>query len=272
MVAARLVFKRMEFVTSYEEARKLSGSGRFQMAADHFRRLAFESDDSMEKANYLIEEAECLRLLGEFEKASTCVLTAKELVRGDVIASAQVEFFAATLLLTQNQRDDGLQALSTILKEYSNKLEGEEGRDLYKQIQMQRGFTSMHLGLYEDARPILEEVSLFEPPSQHGNDVHCQLGLCYFELGLYTLAREQFYLVRELGVSDEWASTYHYYFGYVFYKVEDFAAAKRELLLCLQSGTEDPPQSSIYKLLAATYRKLGEPKQARLYEQSTRPS
>lgn len=262
-----------ELVTSYQEARNLFSSGRFQTAADCFKLLAFESNDSLEKANYLIEEAECYRQLGEFGKASTCVGAAKELANSDVIASAQIAFFAATLLVTQGKRDEGLQAMSTILREYSNKLlAGEAGRELYQQIQMQRGFTLMHLARYKEARPLLEEVTSFQLPSECRTDVHCQLGRCYSELGLHSLAKAQFLLAQELGVSDEWASTYHYYFGYALYEVKDFTAAKRELLLCLQSGTDGPPQSYVYKLLAATYRKLGEPEQARLYEESARSS
>src|SRR5277367_4453568 len=255
-------------MTEYEEARQLSNSGKFQLAADRFNVLALESHDPLEKANYLIEEAECYRLLGEFDKANACVVTAKELARHDTIASAQIEFFKATLLVTQGKRVEGLEVLSAILKGGSNIFEGEEGRELYEQIQMQRGFTSMHLARYEDARPLLEEVVSYQPSSEYRSDIHCQLGRCYSELELYALAREQFQLVQGLGVSDDWASTYHYYFGRTLYQLKDFAAAKRELLLCLQSGTDGPPQSYVYKMLAATYRKLGEDQQARLYEES----
>jgi len=257
-------------MTRYEEAQDLSRSGKFAAAANRFRILASESTDPLEKANYLIEQAECHRQLGDFGKASECVARAKVLSAGDVIASAQIDYFAAILLIGQGSREEGLQALSTILTEYSGNFHSEDGRELYEQIQVQRGFTMMHLERYQEARTVLEEATSFKLPREWQSDVHCHLGRCCFELGLYPLAKQQFQLVQELGVRDEWASTYHYYFGYALYEVKDFNAAKRELLLCLQSGTDGPPQSYIHKLLAATYRKLGEPERARLYENSAK--
>jgi tetratricopeptide (TPR) repeat protein len=259
-------------VNSYEEALNLSSSGKFQAAADSFRLLALRSSNLLEKANYLIEQAECYRQLGQFEKAGACAISARELTNNDRIGSAQVEYFMATLLIAQEKREEGLLALSTILRDYSKELEcDDDGRELYEQIQMQRGFALMQLARFADARPPLEEVCLSQPGKCHP-DVLCHLGHCYVELGLYAVAREQFQLVGELGVTDLWAPAYHYYFGYALYELKDFAAAKRELLICLQSGTHGPPESYVFKLLAAVHRKLGEPEQARLYEKSAKLS
>jgi tetratricopeptide (TPR) repeat protein len=256
---------------TYEEARALANSGNLQKASEHFKLLALQSMDSSEKANLLIEEAECLRQLGEFENASASVAEAKQLVSNDEISSDQIDYFAATLLISQGKHEEAVRALSIISKKYSTALDGE-GRELYEQIQIQRGFALMHLLRYADARAVLEEVVLFQLSSEYQSDVHTHLGSCYFELGLYSLAREQFQIVQTLGVSDEWAPTYHYEFGYALYELREFQAAKRELLLCLQSGTDGPPQSYVYKLLAATYRKLGEPEQARLYQEAAQSS
>jgi len=55
------IFGEPRLATSYAEASKLSGAGKFQLAADSFRSLAAQSDEPLKKANYLIEEAECRR-------------------------------------------------------------------------------------------------------------------------------------------------------------------------------------------------------------------
>jgi tetratricopeptide (TPR) repeat protein len=256
---------------TYEEARALVSSGDCRKASEHFKLLATRSKDSAEKANFLIERAECLRQLGEFENASAAVVEAKQLVGNDEISSDQIDYLAATLLIPQGKYEEGVRALLIISKKYSNTLDGE-GRELYEQAQIQCGFGLMSLGRYADARIILEEVVSFGLPSEYRRDVHSQLGSCYFELGLYSLAREQFQEVQALGVSDEWAPAYHYEFGFTLYELSEFAAAKRGLLLCLQSGTHGPRQSYVYKLLAATYRQLGDPEQARLYQEAAKPS
>lgn len=258
--------------TSYTEASKLSNAGKFQLAADSFRSLASQSNDPLEKANYLIEEAECHRHLMEFDKAAQCVTKARELAGSDVIASLQIRYFDATLLISQDRRKEGLDVLSMILKHHSKDLQQGEGRELYEKIQKQRGFTLMHLERYADARPVLEEVAAFAVSSNRESDVQCHLGRCYFELRLYAEARLQFQQAEIIGISDEWDSTFHYYWGYALYEEGEFAAARRELLLCLQSGASGPPTSYVYKLLAAICRKVGDGKQARIYEKSAKSS
>ena len=162
--------------TSYTEASKLSNAGKFQLAADSFRSLASQTNDPLERANYLIEEAECFRHLMEFDKAAQCVTMAKELAGGDAIASLQIRYFDATLLISQDKREEGLDVLSTILKDHSTDLQQGEGRDLYEEIQIQRGFTLMHLERYADARLVLEEVAAFELSADRQSDVQCHLG------------------------------------------------------------------------------------------------
>lgn len=258
--------------TSYTEASNLSNAGKFQLAADSFKSLASHSKEPLEKANYLIEEAECHRQLREFERASECVTKARELASSDVIASLQIRYFEATLLISQDKCEEGLDVLSTILRDHSKELQHGEGCELYEEIQIQRGFTLMHLERYADARPLLEEATTFALPANRRSDVQCHLGLCYFKLGFYADASLQFQQAETIGISDEWVSTFHYYWGYTLYEVGEFAVARRQLLLCLQSGASGPPRSYAYKLLAAICRKAGDRKQARMYEKMAKSS
>ena len=264
------IFDESTLAPGYAEAKKLSNAGKFPIAADRFRSLASDSNDPLEKANYLIEEAECHRQVREFEKAAQCVTEAQGLADSDVIASLQIRYFGATLLISQDRREEGLDVLSVILKDNWSDLQQGEGRELYEEIQIQRSFTLMFLERYVDARPLLEQVATFALPANRRSGVHCHLGRCYVELGLYEEARSQFKQAEVIGVSDQWGPTFHYHWGYALYKQGEFAAARRELFLCLQSGTDGYPRSSAYKLLAAVCRKLGDRGQARIYEKSAK--
>ena len=260
------VFGESRVAASYAEASKLSHAGKFQLAADGFRSLASQCDDPLEKANYLIEEAECRRRLTEYNEASRCVAEARNLVGDNAISGMQITYFEARLLVSQDKREEALDILSKILKDHPTDLENGEGRELYEQIQVQRGFALMHLERYAEASPLLEEVATFKLPADWRSDVLCHLGRCYFEFRRYADAREQLRQAKVLGINDGWSATYHYYLGYSLYELEDFAAARRELVLCLQSETHGPPQSYVYRLLAAVCRKMGDREEARMYE------
>jgi tetratricopeptide (TPR) repeat protein len=257
---------------TYQEALRLSRSGKFHEAVCQFKLLVSQSADSREKANFLLEEADCHRQLGQFEQANACVNEAKTLTGCESLDAAQVNYFEATLLIAQDRTEEGLQALSIIENKFPNELAGPEGRELHERIDLERAFALIKLGRYADARVVLERVIRFPVSDEYRTDVHCHLARCYFELGHYALAREQSELVEKLGPSDDWAATFHYYFGYTLYELKEFALARRQLLLCLQSGLDGPPQSYVYKLLAAVYRKLGETNKARQYMSAARRS
>jgi tetratricopeptide (TPR) repeat protein len=184
--------------------------------------------------------------------------------------SAETDLSRATALLEQGHREEGLQALASILVKYEDWLKTAEGRPLYEAIQVQRAFSLMHLQRNLEAEPLLEEATQFELDTKVRSDVHCHLGRCYHELALYALAREQFDRANALGVSEEWQAAFHYYYGYTLYELKEFQRAKREFILCLQSGPSGPEPSLRYSMLAAASRKLGEHSEAAAFEQRAR--
>ena len=181
--------------------------------------------------------------------------------------SAQTELSCATALLEQGHREEGLQALASILVKYEDWLKTADGRPLYEAIQVQRAFSLMHLQKNLEAKPLLEEATQFELDTEVRSNVHCHLGRCYHELALYALAREQFEQANALGVSEEWQAVFHYYYGYTLYELREFQPAKREFILCLQSGPSGPDPTLRYSMLAATSHKLGEHSEAEDFEQ-----
>ena len=181
-----------------QHAHELCNSGNFQEALEHFKELAAQSADPLERAGYLIDQATCHSKAGHFTEARACVAEAKKLAVVDTMARVQIDIFSATLLIEEGARERGLDALSQILKNYASWLEGGEGRELYQDIEMQRGFTLMHLSRCAEARSILEEVVSFNLGREERSRVHCHLGRCYVELSEYRLAKDQFLLAQHL--------------------------------------------------------------------------
>lgn len=226
-----------------------------------------DDGDPLKDIERLLQEANRYQEAGQFRDAERLIVEARRLATGNLQACAEIDLFYARSLLEQNQREEGLQALSAMLIEYSEWFKNREGRHVYELIQVQRAFSLVHLERNEEARPILEEAASFHLDDEVQSNIHCHLGRCYHELSLFTLARSQFERSQALGVTEDWQPVFHYYYGYTLYELKDFRLAKREFILCLQSGSSGPPPSMRYSMLAAVCRKLGEHDEARLYDE-----
>ena len=244
---------------SVERAHELCSLGKFREAIEHLQILLSQDVPPIQRAGYLIDQANCYSELRQFEDAARCFADARKLAVDDTMARAQIDLCAAQALLADDRRERGLEALSEMLSKYADFFQNDkESRELYEQVQLQRGFSLMHGSKYKDARPLLEEATSFQLSQESKSDLHCHLGRCYHELALHELAKEQFQLARAIGISEEWDATFHYCFGYALYELGEFSNSRRELILCLQSRAAGPPQKLICGMLAIVSRKLGE--------------
>jgi tetratricopeptide (TPR) repeat protein len=225
------------------------------------------ADDLRRRIGELLDRATFCQTDGRFGDADLLVADARCLATGNVQACAEIDLFCATALLERGNREQGLQALESILARYGEWLKTAQGRAAYELVQVQRAFSLMHLQRNLEARPLLEEATQFQIDAKVRSDVHCHLGRCYHELSLDTWAKEQFECANALGVSEEWQPVFHYCYGYTLYKLKEFQRAKREFILCLQSGSSGPEPALRYSMLAATSRRLGEYAEARTYEE-----
>jgi tetratricopeptide (TPR) repeat protein len=250
----------------------LCDAGKFSEALEHFKTLESKSADRFEKAGYLADLALCYHELGHVSESEICMAKAKELVLDDPLGSVPIDYLAAIFLIEEGKPEQGLQKLSRIVANNIRLFRSEEGRELYQRIQVERGFTLMHLSRNREARPLLEEALSFDLEKETKSNLHCHLGRCYCELSEFPQSRDQFLLAESIGVNEDWEATFHYYFGYALFELNDFAAASRQFILCLQSRAPGPPESLIYKMLAETSRKLGDRERARLYDQMAKSS
>jgi hypothetical protein len=127
----------------------------------------------------------------------------------------------------------------------------------------------MQLERTVEARPLLEEATGFDLAPEVRSNLHCHRPLLSRNVAV-SLGKEQFEKANALGVSEEWQPAFHYCYGYTLYGLKEFQRAKRELILCLQSDPFGPELALRSAMLAATSRKLGEPSEARAYEEKAK--
>ena len=248
----------------FHNAVDLYHSGEFTKALLAFGDL-LAHDSGFKESECLLYQALCHSKLGNPTDAWISLESAKTLAR-DGMKQAKVDFTEATLLIEEGRKEEGITVLSNLVRGYGDRFGKEEQRDFYEAVQIQRGFTLMHLERYKEACPILAEAASFDLENDTHSRVHCNLARCYHEIAEYVLAKQHPILAQKLGVPDDWEASFRYYFGYTLFELKEFGQARREFILCLQSRVSGPPPRFVYKMLAATSRKLGEGDEARLYD------
>jgi hypothetical protein len=119
-------------------------------------------DDPLPRIAELLDRANRCQKEKRPVEADLLVAEAKQLAATDQHASAVVELFCATIFLEQEDQAQGLQALTSMLSEFSDWLATAEGRPMYEFIQVQRAFSLTQLGRNTEARPLLEAAIQFD--------------------------------------------------------------------------------------------------------------
>jgi len=271
--STKIFGKKTNLSRDEAEAIQLVEAGQFQRAIQCFRSLVERNSDPGKKVDYLVCQANCWIQMGAVGEARHCLATAEEIAETGSVARLQIDVVVATMLVDEGKSEDALQELSRLLTKYKKQIHIDEFRELYENIQAQRAFILMHLSRDDEARPILEEAQSFKLLEEGArSSVHCHLGRCYFASAEYQSAKQQFLNAQRIGVPEDWEANFHYYFGYTLYELGEFGAAKRKFILGLQSRAEGPPLVLVYKMLANASRKLGEHKEAHLYEEESKRS
>jgi tetratricopeptide (TPR) repeat protein len=147
---------------SVERAHELCSLGKFREAIEHLQILLSQDVPPIQRAGYLIDQANCYSELRQFEDAARCFADARKLAVDDTMARAQIDLCAAQALLADDRRERGLEALSEMLSKYADFFQNDkESRELYEQVQLQRGFSLMHGSKYKDADHCWKKRPLF---------------------------------------------------------------------------------------------------------------
>jgi tetratricopeptide (TPR) repeat protein len=127
-----------------------------------------------------------------------------------------------------------LKKLSRILEQYPMLWESDDVRDLYEELQFNRGRLLATIGDWRIALPVLEECLSFRRPKHP--ELFANLGICYFQAEEWEKAVENLKLALSKGVSPTYSSAAHYYLGRVSYVRGALPKAMKEFELALDDA------------------------------------
>jgi tetratricopeptide (TPR) repeat protein len=235
----------------------LTDSGRFEEAVAELDSLAELASNEEETGAVLIGKLSCFLNWGRIKEARQCLAELQKQLPGLPESDLQprVKLFEATILNHEGKMEEALGLLNQILGDYSALLNLDENRDLYEEVQKDRGLLIAELDRLSEARPILEEALSFETELR---EVHYHLGVCYFESGDLKRAKEQFMVALRASVPNHLAGRAHYHLGMIHYREGGYARAKQEFEAAEPLAKEsNVPRKYIYGWLARTCHALG---------------
>jgi tetratricopeptide (TPR) repeat protein len=248
-------------------------AGEYSEALQGLRELATGIDDPWDRAELLYHEAIFLLEMGKVPEARQRVVDLNEaltwLVESpsdgdefDVRISLPVMARHADLKVTikEGKTLDALGMIEDLLRRYPKQLSLPQFRTMSEEVKTLRALLLGDAGRWEEARPLLEDVS---PPEVWKSFHRYYLGQSYYELGKYQLAKEKLAEALVLGLPNSWASRGHYLLGLIEYNLSDMRAAKREFELSIKTAdkvnfdAKNIDLAKTWAYLEATSRALG---------------
>ena len=260
---------------------RMREEGKLAEAYDEFSKLAQDTEDQIDRAGVLIYAAKTLKILGQYESATTQLKAVRELVPDHSFLNSVVDerlahlevyldFEDADLYWQRGENTEALSRFEAALKKYTQRLHEPRFRGSYEAIQARRAFILADLDRWKEALPILEEIKSSE---EFVEVIAFYLGHCYLAAHDYNAAEEKLTLALRLGLPSHLDYRAHCELGMTNYKLKDYAKAKQEL----EKGAEKADasyikQSQIWKWLEVTCRSLGLKDEAQHYANLSRPS
>ncbi len=255
------------------EAGKLLDTGHTEEACNLFQSLYESASDPAERAYAAQAVVDCLRRMGRREEARRVLAEAIKGVPEDHWVRVDLEFADACLLCDEKEFDEALQILERILPDSRAYLDSAEGRELYRDIQVWRGFLFTEFERYREAAPVLEEALSLELRDEQKADVLYNLGVSYYGLGKKNEAKEKFQAALDAGVRKDAAVRAHHYLGLIHFENRAYAWAKQEFEFSERHTDEGSlSRKRILEMLFHTCQRLGLHDEARHYEELARQS
>ncbi|HSC77611.1 MAG TPA: tetratricopeptide repeat protein [Candidatus Acidoferrales bacterium] len=232
---------------------KSNDLGRALAALDSLQETAVEDDA---RAMILIGRVSCYLKLRRPKEARQSLSELQRILPRLPESDLQprVKLFEARILNWEGNDDEAVKVLEQILVDYPELLRLDENRDLYGEVQAERGRLLAQLGRRLEARPILEEALVFDTEL---NEVHYHLGACYIEVGDLEKAREHFLTALRIGLPNLLAGRAHYHLGCIYIRNHGYARAKQHLEAAEPLATESGiPLEQIHSGLADACRAL----------------
>ena len=236
----------------------LQASGRLEEAIQEFHLMAAEASDPNEKATMMLWEGKSHALAGHLSEAEAILAQAQALAPDDVIR-INVDFGAACVAFQAGKHEDALGQYREMVRRYAEMLKSEEYRPLSEEIRHRIAFSMVHVGRYNDALSILEQIISF--PSlgpEFQQEAHLYLGICYEEEGKEQQAIKQFLRTVEFNFKNSAEANARFRAGQLYFLNGGAAQAKQQLEAALQIDQTEIDRKSMYKQLSSVCRYLGE--------------
>lgn len=246
----------------FQKELALQESGQYDKALVELCSLAELAASPEEMIVVLQGKIDCLLGLARIQEAKQCLAEIERLLpqlqEGYSDFLPRAKLFEARILYFEAKPKKALNVLNKTLAKHSRLLhlpDNRDVRDVYEEIQRDRGILLAELNRLSEAKPLLEEALTYEV--NHG-DVDYHLGVCYFELGELIRAKEQFLAVLNRDAHQSLTGRAHYHLGIIYYKEAAYARAKQEFEVAeIVAEEAHVSKKYIYGWLAKTCRALG---------------
>ncbi|MGO9589624.1 MAG: tetratricopeptide repeat protein [Candidatus Acidiferrales bacterium] len=234
----------------------LGFEGQEEAAIGHLRALLPEAPDDEEKGWIVLYEARFLAQLLRVTEARARLADLSGMWKATPEHDAQVAVAYALMHEMEGNPSQTLRELDRIAKKYSDFWEQRGARDLYEEIQANRGRLLAGEGRPKEALPLLEETLAFErgKPGQF----YYNLGYCYFEAKEWDRCERWLKEALRRDLHPAIASATHYYLGRLEYVKGAYARAIKEFELAVTYALQaERPPGVIYAEMAKAYGHLG---------------
>ncbi len=235
--------------------------GEFEQALAAFCSLECHTGSSRELAAILLNEAQCYRMLGFFEKAHMCCDRALHLSHGNDEDTVNAWIVKTDVLVDENRLADAQSVIEASLRRYPTVNQNEQLRRKADILTRQ--------GQEAEAIPIL--TRLLEAPGLEEPEIatiHHTLGVSYGTLGELREGAHHLLKAQSLQLPQSYLASNSFWLASVIAKQADFRTAKKHLLNALAQAKHSNTDllADIYESLANVSRELGDDTDAAMYD------
>jgi tetratricopeptide (TPR) repeat protein len=254
----------------FRHAISLRDSGQVDASLRELETLGDLTADSTEKAAVVLNQGNCLAILGRSREARNRLAEAMQ-ISSVVEVRARADFIEATLSAQEGMREEALKKMDRVLGEHGPLLATPDHRDLYQEIQVKRGFLMVELSCFSDGATVLQECLSFDLSDKDKGDVLYNLGRCYFEVGDTKRAEDKLLDTLKTGAQAGYVFSAHSMLGMIYHQEGAYAKALREFEWCLPHAREaGVPIEGVYAWLATIAGSLGLKDDAKRYAKLTK--
>jgi tetratricopeptide (TPR) repeat protein len=236
------------------------------------RQLARSTNEG-EKAGFLLNKANLLRLLNRISEARGALRLALEQTPDDPEMRLVCDYIGGGLHDDEGSTREAYVLFTSALSKHRNLLDLPDHRFIYEDIQRYRAFELFEMGDCTDAVSLLEEILSFKLTERCRSNAYASLGNCYARMNEYETARKYLLQAIDRGDLHDWEGMAHYDLAKTYACLHLLQDSKREFELCVERVEKyNLSLEDIYRWLSRVCGGLGEKSESERYARLARPS